>query len=183
MALEGPRAVGKSTLLAGITKVAPEIKLFPGFKNNSKYEMVEKKGFCDNQKEYIGRKICQYKLDSPEVISIITRGTENVEFFTRTYPVLLGKSEWQIQETLQTQIKMLQENRSDLIIYLDADDSVLCKRNRMDDRQRIWFARELGLWNILMRDWFRKYSYCQFVNTNELSPEMVLSAVLKILKE
>lgn len=181
VALEGPRAVGKTTLLTAIQDTLPQIQVFSGFKLKSSYNLDNETGFCDNQKEYIERKINQYNLVDSSKMNLITRGTENVLFYTRTYPIIKGYNDWQVYNKLKEYFIRLNQQRSDLIIYLDANCEVLQDRNKKDTRQRLWFDKELRTWNMMMKSWFMRYNNCIFIETSNLNANEVHDHVFEIL--
>lgn len=183
VALEGPRAVGKTTLLNGIQDMLPQVQVFPGFKLETTYNLDEEIGFCNNQKKYIRRKINQYNSVYSSKINMITRGTENVMFYTWAYPVIKCYNSWQVENKLQSDLIRLNQKRSDLIIYLNANNDVLSERNKNDIRERIWFDNELSIWNIMMKSWFMKYDNCIFIETSALSAHEVQDCVCKILNK
>ena len=125
MILEGSRAVGKTTLLNNIQKIDSSIKIFHGYKCHKKTfstNIVE--GFCANQMIYIQQKLEQYEHVNKTDINLITRGTEDIIFYTLYYPEIMGY-DWDVELRLSRWISQLKSKKSDLIIYLDETDEVI----------------------------------------------------------
>ena len=97
IALEGLRSVGKTTLLNNIGKTNPSIKIFHGYKYHGKhFDLSKAEDFCANQLIYIRQKLEQYAtLDNVDT-NLITRGTEDIIFYTLNYPRIMGHA-WRSQ--------------------------------------------------------------------------------------
>lgn len=177
IALEGPRAVGKTTLLNNLSKTNPSIKIFHGYKYHGKhFELSKVDDFCANQLIYIRQKLEQYETLANNDINLITCGTEDIIFYTLNYPRIMGH-DWTVETELHSWILSLQEKKSDAIIYLDATDEVILSRNRNDTRDRFNLENWLALWKDKMRCWFLSYRNCLYIDTSRLKAEEVAKKV------
>ena len=182
-ALEGPRAVGKTTLLNNLENLNPDIKVFPGYKYQGKsFDMTTFEGFCENQKIYCQQKLRQYSELNDNDINVVTRGTENIIFFSLTYPQIMGYN-WNVISILQNELTELEAAKSDTIIYLDASNEVILARSERDMRQRPNIQCWLELWSNEMRKFFLKQPRCIFIDTNFLTEVEVATEVLKRIND
>lgn len=182
IALEGARAVGKTTLLKNIRAVDNSIKVFHGYKYRGKnFDLNNVEGFCANQLIYIRQKLEQYATVNDAETNLITRGTEDIIFYTLNYPRIMGY-DWNVELRLDTWISRLKAKKSDAIIYLDATDEIILERNYNDTRNRPDLENWLTLWHDEMRHWFSSYNNCVFVDTSQLIAEEVADKVLELIK-
>ena len=183
IALEGARAVGKTTLLNNIQKVDNSIKVFHGYKYRGKnFDLNSVEGFCANQLIYIHQKLEQYATVNDAEINLITRGTEDIIFYTLNYPRIMG-CDWNVESRLDAWISRLKAKKSDAIIYLDATDEIILERNNNDMRNRPNLKNWLILWQDEMRRWFSNYNNCVFVDTSQLIAAEVADKVFELIKK
>lgn len=183
IALEGARAVGKTTLLDNIRKVDNSIKVFHGYKYRGKnFDLNSVEGFCANQLIYIRQKLEQYATVDDAETNLITRGTEDIIFYTLNYPRIMG-CDWNVELRLDVWISKLKAKKSDAIIYLDATDEIILKRNDNDTRNRSDLENWLTLWQDEMRHWFSSCNNCVFVDTSQLTATEVADEVFELIKK
>lgn len=183
IALEGARAVGKTTLLNNIRKVDNSIKVFHGYKYCGRnFELNSVEGFCANQMIYIRQKLEQYATVNDAETNLITRGTEDIIFYTLNYPRIMGY-DWNVELRLDAWISRLKAKRSDVIIYLDAPAEIILERNDNDTRNRSDLENWLTLWQDEMRHWFSSYDNCVFIDTSKLIAAEVADEVLELIKK
>lgn len=184
-ALEGPKGVGKTTLLKNLKILCPDLDIFEGFQlNKSECNLNSKTKFYVNQKIYINQKISQYKeIRNTKNNSIVTRGTENILMFTLKYSSLYN-FKYNSKKKLKKEIKNLNLYKSDLIIYLDASNKNILKRCSNDNiKNRKNIEEWMKLWIIQLKNWFKKYDYLKIIDTNNKSPMDVAKEVKKIIEE
>ncbi len=184
IALEGPRSVGKTTLINKINKANLDIITHEGFyiKDTPKIITSEME-FYENQKIYINQKINQYIDMKYKGNHLVVRGIENILEYTLNYPLIHGY-EWDVQKNMKNEIEAMSTFKSDKILYLDASKDVLIERNSNDKiRNRENLTEWIELWSEKMKSVFLEYSYTQFIDTDRIAPEEVLSCIIKLFDE
>lgn len=182
IALEGVRGVGKTTLLNNLKIIYPNLITIEGFKVENNLQMDIQHEFYKNQKIYINHKIEQYKNFSKYSEDIlITRGSENIEMFTKRYPKIYNYN-WDCEKELEKELKQLQNYRSDLIIYLNAKVETIIKRALNDkDKKRENIEKWLEIWNSEIQNWFKKYKNLIIIETDNKDSMDVAKEVRNVL--
>ena len=183
IALEGSRAVGKTTLIENLRIRSPDLLILDGYKYESKkLNLLKENEFLKNQKIYIKQKIEQYRqLKNTAQTALVVRGVENIEFFTLHHPRVYGFN-WDVEKYLRDELNELRNYQSDWILYLDASKETIMKRKNDDVRKRKDMDFWVNNWVIEMKQWFSQYFYTCFVNTDTLSKEEVALECLNRIK-
>lgn len=183
IALEGSRAVGKTTLVENLRKLYPDLLILKGYKyNQKKFNLLKEDDFCENQKIYINQKIEQYsQLKKIAQNTLVVRGVEDIEFFTLHHPKIYG-FDWDMERNMRDELIELRKYQSDIILYLDASKETILKRKDEDVRKRDDMDFWLNNWLLNMKQWFSQYSYTHFVDTDTLSKEEVAIECIKLMK-
>lgn len=179
--LEGPRAVGKTTLTDRFIKERNDIIVIEGFYiENTPKTINDEEYFYENQRKYITQKIQQ--MDSLDENSnyLIVRGPEGIDEYTLTYPKIYGFT-WPVEEVLKKELEELRKRRSDLVLYLDADKNIL-KQRCLNDKVKIRtnYDDYLNLWYEKMRSSFSKYPNVKLLDTSAMSKNEVYKYVAGI---
>jgi deoxyadenosine/deoxycytidine kinase len=183
-ALEGLKGTGKTTLLNNLKIIYPKLECIEGFKLDNNLDLNIEKEFYENQSIYIEKKINQYKkfLKSSKN-TLITRGVENVKKFTERYPKIYNY-DWEVKKNLKQELKILESYRSDLIIYLNANDETIKKRVFNDmNKRRDNIDKYLEIWGREIRNWYNEYKNLRIIETENKTSLEVAEEVKKILIE
>lgn len=184
-ALEGLKGVGKTTLLKNLKDIYPELEIYEGFKlEGNSYNLNIENEFYKNQKIYIDQKISQYnEILKSSKNAIVTRGSEDILMFCTRYSKINGFN-WKIEENLKLELKKLCEYKSDLIIYLDAEDSTIKNRCSYDEnKKRTNIENWMELWSEETKKWYLKYKYLKIINTENKTSLEVAKEVKEILQK
>lgn len=76
-----------------------------------------------------------------------------IEFYTLNYPKTIGEN-WEIENTLKTELEAVRKCMPDRILFLDASDEVLRSNKENDStRSRNFFEHHLKYLLPLKREW------------------------------
>lgn len=183
--LSGSKAVGKTTLINGLKKTLPDLKIREGFRQTDLGLHLDiEEEFYANQRWYIKREITEY-IDFKEKNNtvLLLRGPEDIEFYTIYYPIINGVS-WDVEANLSHELSELRECKSDHIIYLDAPIDVIMKRKNFDKtKSRINMANWISKWQPHLEQYMKSKNYTKIINTADLTAEDVLRKVTQWMKE
>jgi len=181
IALQGPRAVGKSTLTENIRNGNRNIVVHEGFKYTGRlFNLDDENEFYENQRIYIRQKIQQYQQLDAAKDNLIVRGAEDIYFYTCQYPKNRGFS-WKVKENIGEELKKLGRYRSDLILYLDATEKMLQIRNTKDTRNRKNLDEWMKDWYMNMRRYFSELGQTRMINTELMNKEEVYQSVISVI--
>jgi deoxyadenosine/deoxycytidine kinase len=183
-ALEGLKGTGKTTLLNNLKIIYPKLECIEGFKLDNNLDLNIEKEFYKNQNIYIEKKISQYKkfLKSSKN-ALITRGVENIKKFTERYPKIYNY-DWEVEKNLKQELEILESYRSDLIIYLNANDETIKKRVFNDmNKRRDNIDKYLEVWGKEIRNWYNEYKNLRIIETENKTSLEVAEEVKRILIE
>lgn len=185
ISLQGPMASGKTTLAKRLERCGFSViyeNPYPIVEKRKrlKLDMNSKEGFIANQKMFIEAKIKDFQNAKGSVV-IFDRGSEDIEFYTLFYPMVIGK-EWDIENELKDELYKLRECRSDAIFYLDVSESNLYDRKNNDrTRNRSTFEEQFKLAET-EKDWYKQFPVT-YVDTNRLTVDDLEVYFMDWLKE
>lgn len=180
IALEGPKAVGKSTLTAGLD--GNGIVVMEGF-SLAPLQEPDEDTFCQNQALYIRQKIEQLRSLREATDYLIVRGPENILHYTLYYPLIKHKK-WNVQEKLQDEIAELRQFKSDRILYLNASQECLLERAHLDPKkQRVALTQWLNDWYEPLYRYFSRIPYSFILNTECMTPDEVKAFTISLFTE
>jgi len=181
IALQGPRAVGKSTLTENIRIENRNIDIHEGFRYTARlFNLDDENEFYENQRIYIRQKIQQYQHLDAAKDNLIVRGAEDIYFYTCHYPKSRGFS-WKVKENLGEELKELGRYRSAFILYLDATEKMLQRRNAGDTRNRKDLDEWMNGWHMDMRRYFSELDQTRMINTELMNKEEVYQSVISVI--
>ncbi len=187
LSIQGGMAGGKTTLVKRLEKQLNDVH----FTYENPYPIVRKrrdmnidiyteKGFIANQRMFIEAEIKRFN-DLPNGKIIFDRGPEDVEFYTLHFPKANG-FEWDIEEQLKEELQQLRKCRSDIILYLSANEETLQSRKQHDlNRGRSSFNQNMKLYKF-EREWFLQFN-TKNVDVNDKTPEEIEEWTLWFLKK
>ena len=176
IAVEGSRAVGKTTLLRALSEVFPRAFVREGFEKSSvHFDMNSEEGFCACEKWYIEREIETFaKL--PEGLVLLARGPESIEFHCLNYARLSGKT-WDASQRLAHDIVCLRQCRSNRVLYLSASIDILKDRARADSKRRDGLEEWFEVWHPAMELFFLSLPHVNVLRTDGCCADDVLRIV------
>lgn len=185
ISLTGSRAVGKSTLVAGLRQLDPDLTIREGFRRiQNSVDMSDEASFIENQKEYIEREIKEFhEVKASGRNCIFVRGPEDIAFYTVHHPTLVpGGANWHVENDLKDELARLRACLSDAILYLDASKDTIEKRARLDTKVRTKMATWLHDWQPYIEPYFKSIPYTKVVTTDDKTPAEVLRLVSAWIK-
>ena len=183
--LSGSKAVGKTTLINGLKKTLPDLKIREGFRQTDiGLHLDIEEEFYANQRWYINREIKEYiEFKDKDNTVLLLRGPEDIEFYTLYYPIINGER-WDVEANLSHELGELRKCKSDHIIYLDAPIDVIMKRKNFDKtKSRNNMANWISKWQPHLEQYMKSINYTKIINTVDLTAEDVLKKVTRWMKE
>ncbi|MFS1511596.1 AAA family ATPase [Chengkuizengella sp. SCS-71B] len=180
-------AVGKTTLAKKLENQLSDVYVtyenpYPIIKLREikHLDINTKEGFIENQRLFIEAEMNRFN-NLPDGKIIYDRGPEDIEFYTLYYPIANGY-DWDIEAALKEEISELRKLRSDIILYLDANEETLHKRKQNDlIRKRNSFNQNIKLYKY-EKEWYKKFNTI-FVDVNHKTPEQLEKWALMTLPE
>lgn len=180
--INGYKAVGKSTLIAGLKERFPNAIFREGFRKiKNQLDITEEEQFYENEKAYIIREIEEFRqLRDSNKIVILLRGPEEVGFFAKYAPKLKYGKDWDVEFHLKKELSELSKYKADYILWLDADKETLYKRKDNDQtKARNNMEKWNSVWNPYLGNYIKGLSYTETIDTTTLEKEAVLNWVVK----
>ncbi|WP_240793439.1 AAA family ATPase [Psychrobacillus vulpis] len=142
-------------------------------------DIFTEEGFIANQRLFIEAEIKRYH-ELPDSKIIFDRGPEDIEFYTLHFPKANGFA-WNIEDQLKKELQELRQYRSDMILYLDANEETLQKRMQKDlSRSRKSFHNNMKLFPF-ERDWYLQFN-TKILDVNNRTPEEIEEWTICFLK-
>lgn len=186
LSLQGSMAVGKTTALRQLEKIAPQIHVSYESVDDVVAEVKRQKlqknrqiDYLAIQKLWINQEVKRWQSVQDFPVSIMDFGAEEIEFYTLNYPLTIAK-DWDIEAALHDELVSLRQCLPQRILYLDADDQTLRRRKDNDQtRSREFFDYYLEQLLPLKRNWFLKRTNVDWLDVTQLSQQEVAQAVAK----
>jgi len=186
--IQGPHAIGKSTLLQQIAAANLGIRVcretvadLENRKVAERLDMAVLEDFCTNQRRFIRWEIERYRSYHPGEVVVVDRGPDSTEFFTLNFPKVMGLP-WDATMALSPDLRALRRCSADRLLYLCAREAVIRQRAASDDRVRPTFDRWLTLFESEARKWFALNPRCVFFDTSAMDPTGLRDYVLHWLR-
>lgn len=182
--IEGCRSVGKTTLCNNL--IAQGVVSFyrERFELNADFPPPRTRGeFEAQQRWYIAREIPFWEsLDArTDDIGLMIASPETLDFYTRNYSNAYRKN-WVLTPQTIGMLDTLSQYKSDLVIYLTAQDDTIIQRMENDQKQRPAFWDYFNHWQKLNQNYYEGHDNVQFIDTTHLSAQQVCAAVTQQLR-
>lgn len=182
--VEGCRAVGKTTLCNNL--IAQGVVSFyrERFELNADFLPPEtEEEFEAQQQWYIAREIPFWKsLDIlSDGIGLVIASPETLDFYTRYYSSAYEKN-WTLNSKTMDWLNVLSQHRSDLVIYLTAQDDAIIQRMENDEKKRPAFWDYFIHWQKLNQNYYTGCKNVEFIDTTHLSTQQVCAVVMHKLR-
>ena len=183
--IEGCRAVGKTTLCNHLISLGVVSFYRERFELNEDFSTPEtQEEFEFQQKWYISREINFWHLidEQKEGLAVVIASPETLDFYTRNYTKAY-KKKWGLTNDILDMLKSLSQLRSDLIIYLTAENDAIIHRMQKDTKRRPLFWDYFNRWQELNQNYYKRYTNVVWIDTTNKSAEEVCSLVMQKLRE
>lgn len=184
--INGYKAVGKSSLIAGLRRRFPDAVFREGFRKiRNGLDLSEEDQFYENEKVYIKREVEEFnRLISSGKLVILLRGPEECLFFARNAPRLKYGKDWNVDENIGDYLSLVEPLHADHILWLDASDSILKARKEGDrTKPRLNMESWNRIWNPHLGNYIKALPYTTILDTDELSQEQVLDWTVRWILE
>ena len=180
MSVQGPQAVGKTSVLRSIQKRRPEVTFL--FENPQPLvverdarglDISTKQGFIENQRLFIEAELHRWQSLGAGCF-VFDRGPEDTECYTRCYPIVT-RNDWDVERELATELEALKCCRPERLLYMKARGDILIKR-RENDRTRARRSFDLTAFEIY-EDWYLRNLNVDVLDVSDLDPEEVEATV------
>lgn len=180
LSLQGCMAVGKTTAVKYLQKNAPYIHISYEINTDVVEEVKQRKldknkyeDYLEIQKLWLHKEVVRYQKAVKFPCSVMDFGAEEIEFYTLNYPKTIGEN-WEIENTLKTELEAVRKCMPDRILFLDASDEVLRSHKENDStRSRNFFEHHLKYLLPLKREWFYGKENVDILRVDDLSTEEV----------
>lgn len=180
LSLQGCMAVGKTTAVKYLQKNAPYIHISYEINTDVVEEVKQRKldknkyeDYLEIQKLWLRKEVVRYQKAVKFPCSVMDFGAEEIEFYTLNYPKTIGEN-WEIENTLKTELEAVRKCMPDRILFLDASDEVLRSNKENDStRSRNFFEHHLKYLLPLKREWFYGKENVDILRVDDLSTEEV----------
>ncbi len=180
--INGYKAVGKSTLIAGLRQRFPNAIFREGFRKiKNGLNQANEDEFYQNERAYMEREAREFEeLIKSDKLVILLRGPEECLFYAQYAPKLKYGVEWDVETHLRDSISLISSYRADHILWLDADRDTLYDRKEHDEtKPRLNMDSWNNIWNPHLGNFIKKLEYTEVLDTNNLSALEVLEWVVE----
>ena len=169
--INGYKAVGKSTLIAGLRKRFPNALFREGFRKiKNGLDQAKEEEYYENERAYIKREIEEFKeLINSDKLVILLRGPEDCLFYAKYAPKLKFGYDWDVETRLKEEFEELKKYKADYILWLDADKDVINNRKINDStKPRLNMEKWNKIWNPFLGDYIKQIPYTEILDTSNM---------------
>ena len=184
LSLQGSMAVGKTTALRYLEKVAPYLTI--SYEDNQdviteihrqKWDKNNFEDYIKIQRLWIAHEIARWKRYQQASHCVMDFGAEEILFYTLHYPQTIGE-EWPVADALEEELQALEACMPQRILFLEASEETLRRHKEADrSRSRNFFDHYVTHFLPLKRQWFSQRNNVDILVVDDLSPEEVAQRV------
>lgn len=190
ISLQGPMAVGKTSILERLACKIPDAKVFYedirhplAIIKENQWNKDVFEDYIKCQKTFILHELDRYQKYANDSLVFLDYGAEELWFYTINYPKTRG-FDWPIASAMEKELSQLKDCFPDKVILLDADKSVLLKRKENDKmRHRQFFSYSTEYLYPLKRTWLAEFPNITTIDTSYLTIDQVVNQICEVLLE